>query len=247
MTQKEYLKKYSEELPPWLRNYRKGQETPLAQFLRSRIVFYPGSAWDWHPIKVFGDSCSAHCFIYVDYLQPEDEVIGNLQGEYGLEGYHILDSVRISEAELRRAISWNRHYLTLEEQRRANEGTRWFRRDNAPAPYARLVVLERDPGRSEGAERMAVLFLGADGHATFEAVFANGNAPNLFGFLLQEHGFGGNYDKWGKDGICDAIMLRSGVFPKFVLAGSDDVYDGYREINGLEPSGDSSRILYERV
>ena len=110
--------------------------------------------------------------------------------------------------------------------------------EDLTAPYARLVVLERDPGRSEGAERMAVLFLGADGHATFEAVFANGNAPNLFGFLLQEHGFGGNYDKWGKDGICDAIMLRSGVFPKFVLAGSDDVYDGYREINGLEPSGD---------
>lgn len=161
MTQIEYLKnKYAEATPAWLKGYSKGQANPLAEFLKSRIVYYPGSGQDWHPLEVFGGSRSAHCFIYADYLQPEDEVIGHLQGEYGLGGYHILDSIRISESALYRAAPWRRHFLTPEERQRAAEGTRDFRRTDAPAPYARLVILERDSDRSEGADRLAVLFLG---------------------------------------------------------------------------------------
>lgn len=249
MTQIEYLnKKYAETTPAWLKSYSKGQPLPLAEFLHSRIVYYPGSAWDWHPLEVFGGSRSAHCFIYADYLQPEDEVIGHLQGEYGLGGYHILDSIRISESALRRVAPWRRHFLTPEEQRRAAEGTREFRRRDAPDSYARLVVLERDPSQSDGADRLAILFLGADGHATFEAIFANGNAPDLFGFLLQEHGWGGNYDRWGRDGLCDKIMQRAQVFPKVVFSEREDwLYDGYQMINGLTPSGSRNRDLYERA
>ena len=257
MTQIEYLKKnYAEATPAWLKSYSKGQTTPLAEFLHSRIVYYPGSAWDWHPIEVFGGSCSAHCFIYVDYIQPEAEVVDHLQGEYGLEGYQILDSVPISEAELQRAIPWKKHYLNPNELHRAAEATQGMRngRDQF-VPYARLVVLERKADWHEGAERIAVLFLGADGHATFEAVFANRNATNLFGFLLQEHGFGGNYDRWGKGGLCDKIMQRSKVFPKFVLTDAEecprhadgDLYDGYQKIHGLDRSGSRARDLYERA
>lgn len=248
MTQIEYLKKnYAEETPAWLKSYIKGEPSPLAEFLKSRIVYYPGSGMDWDPIAVFGGSCSVHCFIYVDYLLPAEEVIGRLQGEDGLEGYHILDSVRITEGELMRAAPWRRHFLTAEERRDAAEGTRRFRRDDAPAPYARLVILERDSGRSEGAQRLAVLFLGADGHATFEAIFANGNAPDLFGFLLQEHGWGCNYNWWGRDGLCDKIMQRSNVFPKVVFTVHEDgIFDGYRKVDGLTQSGRRGRDLYKR-
>lgn len=257
MTQIEYLhKNYAEATPAWLKSYSKGQAKPLAEFLHSRIVYYPGSAWDWHPIEVFGGSCSAHCFVYVDYIQPEAEVIGHLQGEYGLDGYQILDSVPISEAELQRAIPRRRHYLNLDELRRAAESTQGMRNGcDQFVPYARLVVLERRADRHEGAERIAVLFLGADGHAAFEAIFANRNAPNLFGFLLQEHGFGGNYDRWGKGGLCDKMMQRSKVFPRFVLTDAEvcprhadgGLYDGYQRIHGLAYSGSRARDLYERA
>jgi len=248
MTQIEYLKQnHTEETPEWLKSYSKGQSSPLAEFLNSRIVFYPGSGMDWDPIAVFGGSCSAHCFVYVDYLLPAEQVIGRLQGEDGLEGYHILDNVRITEGALLRAAPWRRHFLTAGERRDAAEGTRRFRRDDAPAPYARLVILERDSGRAEGAERLAVLFLGADGHATFEAVFANGNAPDLFGYLLQEHGWGCNYDRWGRDGLCDRIMHRSNEFPRVVFTEQEDaVFDGYRKVDGLTQSGRRGRDLYER-
>ena len=249
MTQTQYLNKnHGEETPAWLKSYSKGQPSPLAEFLKSRIVFYPGSGMDWDPIAVFGGSCSAHCFVYVDYLLPAAQVIGSLHGEYGLEGYHILDDVRITDSELFRAAPWRRHFLTPDEQREAAEGARGFRGDNAPDPYARLVILERDSGRSEGAERLAVLFLGADGYATFEALFANGNAPDLFGFTLQEHGWGCNYNWWGRDGLCDKIMQRSSVFPKVVSTVHDDgIFDGYRKIDGLTQSGSRGRALYERI
>ena len=256
MTQIEYLKKkYAEATPAWLKSYSKGQALPLAEFMHSRIVYYPGSAWDWHPIEVFGGSCSAHCFIYADYMQPADRVIGHLQGEDGIEGYHILDSIQIPEAELLRVTPWNRHFLTPEELKRAAEGSRMMRDsgdcgitcEKVPPPYAWLVVLERDPDRSEGSERLAVLFLGADGHATFEAIFANGNALDLFGFLLQEHGWGGNYDRWGRDGLCEKIMQRSNVFPKVILSGCEEwLYDGYERVNGLAQSGSRNRDLYEK-
>ena len=244
MTQIEYLnKRYAEATPVWLKSYSKGQALPLAEFLHSRIVYYPGSAWDWHPLEVFSGSCSAHCFIYADYLQSEDAVVGHMMGPDGLKGYHILDSVNISEVELRRAVPWHRHFLTSEELQRAVEGTP----SDVTAPYARFVVLERDPDYSEGADRLAVLFLGADGHATFEAIFANGNATDLFGFLLQEHGFGGNYDRWGRDGILDAIMQRSKVFPKIILSECEDwLYDGYERVDGLALSGCRMRDLYEK-
>ncbi len=162
----------------------------------------------------------------------------------------------MSLTELRRAIPWRKHYLNPDELRRAAESTQGMRngRDQF-VPYARHVVLERKADRHEGAERIAVLFLGADGHATFEAVFANRNATNLFGFLLQEHGFGGNYDRWGKGGLCDKIMQRSKVFPKFVLTDAEecprhadgDLYDGYQKIHGLDRSGSRARDLYERA
>ena len=257
MTQIEYLKKNcAEATPTWLKSYSKGQTISLTEFLNSRIVYYPGSAWDWHPIEVFGGSCSAHCFIYVDYMQSEAKVVGNLQGECGLVGYRILDSVPIPEVELRRAAPLRKHYLKPDEMLRAAEATRGMRNGSVSfAPYARLVVLERRADWYEGAERIAVLFLGADGHAAFEAIFANRNASSLFGFLLQEHGFGCNYDRWGKGGICDKIMQRSKVFPRFVLTEAEEhpchpdggLYDGYQKILGLDRSGSRERDLYERA
>lgn len=73
MTQLEYLKTYAEEMPSWLKVYRKGQSKPLTEFLGSRIVYYPGGRTDWHPVEVFGGSRSAHCFVYADYWLSADE------------------------------------------------------------------------------------------------------------------------------------------------------------------------------
>lgn len=249
MTQKEYLKSYAEEMPSWLKAYRKGQPKPLSEFLQSRIVYYPGGRTDWHPLEVFGGSHSAHCFVYADYWLSEDELHTELQ-ERGIDGYELLDEVSLSESEVMDAMPPNySRFLSQEELRQAAEGTRNFREYIHPKPYALLLILERKSGYGDdyGPGRIAILYLGADGIATYSAMFAGRKAPHLFGFLLQDHGWGGNYDRFGKGGLLEKIIERSKVSPDFVLAGNDEVYDEYEKVFGLEYSGSRNRELFRHA
>ena len=245
MTTKEYLEQYREDVPEWLKAYQRGESRPLADFLRSRIVYYPGSGIDGDPVEVFGASHSAHCFVYADYWLPKDELTKELH-THGFRGYDILDEVSFSEREVMDAIPWRRHFLSEEEMRAAANGTAEMRQVNHPSPYALLAILERKPnfGDDHGPERLAILFLGADGIATYEAIFANGNAPQFFGFLLQDHGWGGNYDRFGRGGLLEKIMTRSNVFPHFVLTVHDRLYDGYARVEWADPAGSRGRCLF---
>ena len=245
MTTKEYLKQYREDIPEWLKAYQRGKSRSLADFLKSRIVYYPGSGIDGDPVEVFGASHSAHCFVYADYWLPKDELSKELH-THGFRGYDILDEVSFSECEVMAAIPWRRHFLSEEEMRAAANGTAKMRQVNHPSPYTLLAILERKPnfGDDHGPERLAILFLGADGIATYEAIFANGNAPQFFGFLLQDHGWGGNYDRFGRGGLLEKIMTRSKVFPHFVLTVHDRLYDGYARVEWADPAGSRGRCLF---
>ena len=245
MTTKEYLEQYREDVPEWLKAYQPGKSRPIADFLNSRIVYYPGSGFDGDPVEVFGASHSAHCFVYADYWLSEDNVRAELRA-HGFRGYDILDEVSFSGLEVMSAAPWRQHCLSEEEQRSAARGTAAMRAHTHPEPYALLVILARKPSfdDSHGPERLAILFLGADGIATYEAVFANGNVPQFFGFLLQDHGFGGNYSRFGRGGLLEKIMVRSGVYPHFVLTMYDSPYDGYSKVETAEPAGSRGRSLF---
>ena len=246
MTTKEYLEQYREDVPEWLKAYQPGTSRPFADFLKSRIVYYPGSGIDGDPVEVFGASHSAHCFIYADCWLSKDELTKELHA-HGFRGYNILDEVSFSEREVMSAISWRKHFLSEEDLRA--RGTAERRGVNPPEPYALLVILERKASFDDehGPERLAILFLGADGIASYEAVFANGNASQLFGFLLQDHGFGGNYDRFGRGGLLEKIMNASKVYPHFILTSHDSLYDGYARVEWTIPAGSRGRSLFFNV
>lgn len=69
--------------------------------------------------------------------------------------------------------------------------------------------------------------------------------------LLQDHGLGGNYNKFGKGGILDKIIQRYGIFPTFVIGDvrSTHIWDGYQPVVGVNAiSGGmhkNPRILYK--
>jgi hypothetical protein len=69
-------------------------------------------------------------------------------------------------------------------------------------------------------------------------------------FLLQDHGFGGNYDKFGKGGLLDAIIKRNGIRPQFVICASNTrIWDGYEAHTELPPINDgmrNPRMLYRK-
>ena len=247
MTTKEYLEQYREDVPEWLKEYRRGGSRPLADFLRSRIVYYPGARMDSDPVEVFGASHSAHCFIYADYMLAKEELLEELHAN-GFWGYDVLEEVSFSESEVMRAIPWRRHFLSEAELREAARGTAEMREYTRSEPYALLVILERRLHFSDdhGPERLAILFLGADGIASFEAIFANGNAPRFFGFVLHDHGYGGNYNRFGRDGFLEKIMIASRAYPHFILTVHDSPYDGYAKVEWAEPAGSRVRSLFYR-
>ena len=68
-------------------------------------------------------------------------------------------------------------------------------------------------------------------------------------FLLQDHGFGGNYDQFGEGGLLDAIITKNGFRPQHVIcADNTHIWDGYKE-TGLPPIDDGKhhpRRLYKK-
>lgn len=225
------LRRHREDCPDWLKNFKQGDRFDRQQFFGSRLVYYPGSGSDGHAVKLFGSTHSAHCFVYVDYLFKQSQVKAHLNGDHEgydgpFRGYHQLARLTLSEADLAPE-GWVQHLHNLERTRFSNDFE----------PYAFLEILERDDefDDAHGAHRLAVLFLGADGIASYDALFCQKNGvPPPFAVLIQEHGFGGNYDKFGRGGLLDRIAQKCQVFPQFLLvAEGSHPWMGYEKMDYL--------------
>ncbi|MBP9735495.1 MAG: hypothetical protein KBD82_07670 [Rhodoferax sp.] len=229
-----YLRRHRETCPDWLQNFKKGDKFDREQFFGSRLVYYPGSGSDGHAVKLFGSTHCAHCFVYVDYLFAQDKVRAELDGKLAhtdrgsrpFKGYNQLARLTLSQADLA-PDGWTPHVQGLERTRSSDD----FK------PYAFLEILERDDelGEEHGAHRLAILFLGADGIASYDALFCQGDSVSPpFAVLIQEHGFGGNYDKFGRGGLLDRIAQKCQVFPKFLLvAEGSEPWIGYERMDNL--------------
>ena len=255
MKMKEYLRtNWREPTPEWLEQYRKGQPLPLKEFLQSRTVFYPAAGHDGHPVQMFNSSHSAHCFILVDYAKEMDKehVKEELGGPYGFCGYSILDERDVSENEMRNVAPLRTPHLTDEEMPRCrlpNGNDRWIGQ-----PFALFVVFERVPelGDEHGAKRFAVLFLGADGVATYDALYANGNAKPPFALAFDQCSQdGGGWAPPGRGSPCEKVAEKSGVYPEILLVGAVEPWTGYEAIPDVESSkgggARNDRRLYRRA
>lgn len=229
-----YLLQLKEPCPKWLVDFHPEDSFDRDQFFNSRIVYYPGSGNDGHAVKCFGSTHAAHCFVYVDSMTEQSRIEAELshsspQNSHRFLGYHCLARLSLDAVDLI-PNGWKQHADTREE--------RTFREPHI-TPYGFLEVLERDADRDDthGAERLAILFLGADGIASYDALFCQKDGtPPPFAVLIQDHGFGGNYDKFGGDGLLEGIADQCKVFPKFLLvAKNSKPWVGYSQsvnVNG---------------
>lgn len=229
-----YLLQHKEPCPSWLLNFKPGDAFNRQQFFGSRQVFYPGHGRDGHPVKLFGASHSAHCFVYADYYVERDALedsLSNLDPRFHrrFRGHHTLARLNLSQTDLT-PHGWRQHAVLSCPP---NMG-----RDTSPFGF--VEILERDDGLDDqhGAQRLAILFLGADGIATYDALFCQQNgALAPFAALIQDHGFAGNYDKFGEGGLLERMAMQCQVLPKFLLvARGSDVWRGYSQCLGV--SGD---------
>lgn len=228
MTPYEYLRRIPERMPQWLERFRPGDHFERDAFFSSRIVYYPGSCFDGHAVKLFGSSHSAHCFIYLDYGVSQERVKEELAHPiYSFRGYGTVGIIQLSIDDLTPS-GWHPHIS------RSTMRPFW---DSSFEPYGFLAVLERDDwlDHRHGPWRLAVLFLGADGIATYDALFCqrDGTLPP-FAILLQDHAFGGNYDRFGHGGLMEDVAIKCNALPQLLFVGEHTgEWMGYYRVDGL--------------
>lgn len=156
--------------------------------------------------------------------------------EQGFRGYEILCWQRINEDAVRQG-GWSPH---VSEQEVSNSGL--FVSDFAE-PFGLFVVLERkdDCGEDHGPWRLAILFIGADGFASYDALYCQEDGtPSPYLVVVQDHGSGGNFDRFGKGGLLERIARRCSVRPKYLLVGEfSKQWTGYEDTGARSELGGS--------
>ncbi len=237
-------------MPAWLSQFNNTTRIQWEDFFNSRVVYYPGSGFDGEAVRLFASTQSAHCFIYADYIVSQAILCETLDQPNGaFTGYKTLARIHLTEQEILTRY-WVQHlYLTSRES--VSYG---FAEEMQRAPFAFLEVLERKPefDDSFGAERIAILFVGGDGVATYDALFCQKDSKPLFALVLQDHGFGANYTRFGKGGLLHEIAASCEKLPQYLWIDPRDTqpWDGYEKIQNLSFSTGgmhgNRRYLFEK-
>ncbi len=226
-------------IPSWLKNFHPGEDIAWFDVLKSPHVFYPGSGFDGQPIKLFNQSHFVHLYIYVDYMITQDDIQENIT-KRGFKGYRLLGRTEASRQAL--LGSWLPPVIEFSEKRKElfihPFTSVTYGEGQASTPfYGFLDVYERLPDHDDthGAERFAVLYLGEDAFVAFLGLYGT-RQFNPKVLMVVDHAFGGNYDRFGQQGLLEKIARRRKIMVSFILCwGHTSVWRGFEEISGFDP------------
>lgn len=243
----EYLRKYSEDTPSWLRCYQPGDKVPFSDFMKGRVAYYPGCGLDACLVNVAAPTHCVHSFLYVDYNIQRRNIEAFLE-KRGFYDYRSIGRVEFSEFDL---LPYGQHTLDIDYKPRHSEAMTFVNKDEKP--YCFMEILERChyDGSETSSERIAVTFLFADGIMTYYQLFVKEYKKSPWLFLLIDHGFGGNYDLFGGGGLLERIITEHCCFPDFVFCYVyNSIWPGYKIIEGLNSVKggihNDERILYKK-
>lgn len=243
-----YLSKYREEEPEYIARYLRGEQITFRDVMSSRVGYYPGSGFDGSLIKVGNKSHSVHSFLYVDYGVKRKELEDRLAQKDSILGYHPVGQIEWQERDL---LPNGQYPIEINITPRHGQPLTFV--DKEETPYCFSVIMQRDTDKGDawGARHFVVTFLFADGIATYYQLFVREYQKSPWLFLLQDHGFGGNYDSFGSGGILDRIIRRYRCYPPFVMcAGNTRMWNGYEQVADAAPFlasiYDHQRCLYSR-
>ena len=226
MTQTEYLyKNCNEPTPAWLMEIGKDSEIPWKQFFESRTVFYPGSGLDPQPVEVFGGGHSAHCFIFVDYLEFNPD-------EIPFPGYSLVFSRSLSEETFFAMYDNPYSYRRDFDFGRFRFESRYDNHEH----FVKFYVFERNASckNPHAVERFALLYLRADAFPVFNAVYAQGRA-NLFAAVFEDYCCGCEYECFGNWELLHEMAKKAKIFPKFISTGRERcIWQNYAAVDNVE-------------
>lgn len=216
----EYFNGVKEETPKWLKEYKKGDKPTFKEiFNAGRIVYYPGAGYDGQPIKTFNIAHYAHAFFYVDYGISREQILEALTDDHALNGYKNIGIIEYQEKDMS-PHGWKRHYTLTPEEMREMESLHI----SSSGSYCLVFVFEREANLTDehGCDRFAVITLKGDAIATYDALFVNNNkVPDVL--ILQDHGYGCNYNCFGRGGALNQIADAVKQYPPYMM-----VADGTR-------------------
>ena len=239
------LRSDPEPLPVWLAGGP--PQFNREKFFASRTVYYPGSGNDGQPVKLCALAHAAHTFLYVDQGVERETLAERLRDpEQSFRGYTIAYQEELTE-EILRPGGWIPHVS------RGAVGSSVHFREGFTTPFGWFVVLDREGiGEDHGPERLAILFIGGDGIASYDALYCQEDCtPPPFLAVIQDHGFSGNYSHFGYGGLLECIARERRVLPEYLLvANNSEPWQDYVDTcASAEPGGMWAypRHLFRRV
>jgi hypothetical protein len=194
-------------LPRWLENWSKFSSFDVDAFLSSDVVFYPGGGRDGQPIRLFNEGCNVSCFLYADSGYNLKRVEKEFS-ERPLKGYIFIET---------REVLFDEVFKESLGQTVVFRGRSRERIHDAKDKIGSLYIFQLDG--SEVSEKcspfLAMLYLNIDAFYVFENLFSKENTP--LAILLADHGFGGNWDKFGCGGKLEKISRTKEIIPKWLL------------------------------
>jgi hypothetical protein len=157
--------------PNWLKNFKPHRPFPIKKFLGSRVVYYPASGVDFHPVEVFGSAGAASCFVMADYIIPKNDFQSFIRNSWGLvKGYELSYFEELPIGLVLKS-KWERHFFPSPDEQD------FIRHFQAPERYAFVGTL--DSHTASGLERLAFLFLGCEAIE----VYGNGQMARDFTYI----------------------------------------------------------------
>lgn len=242
----ELLREDREEMPEWLLRYAPNERFDARQFFGGRTVFYPGCGDDGHPLRVFGKAHAAHSFVFVDYGFPESHYAAHLRDASHPEhpkGYRPI-SVRSIDIHELGATNWTPHHRGPTPDSIAAAVMKRMGR-----PFGLFSVHQRLEGfgSEHGPKRIAILVLGADGAASYDGLYCQGGSPP-YAVLLQDHGFGGNWDRFGAGGVLQKLATDFNLPTWLLVADNTKPWPGYQKVSDSTCGGmhNHARFLWKK-
>lgn len=215
----------SSQTPQWLADIN--CEADMATFphvhcLRSSF-YYPSSGFDGRPIRHLAGNF--HSFVYADYGMTATELDVVLDSP-GFRGYEVVGQRQLPEL----LPAPNRIFagLSESERRRFDQNSDWIKE-----PFCRWIVLRRNSEyRDEhGPEKFSLLYLCADGIASFEALWRDRTlVPAGIAIIQPGHAFGGNWTNFTDPSgpLAQAVFHNPAGRPQYLLYGGIDRRNAYR-------------------
>jgi len=177
------------------------------------LMYYPGSGTDYGPMKLFHELGRLDRFIHADYMATRaeaEQTTGWLWERYERR-------VRELGPEKFRARTWEDLWHPQSRERRRNL-------------IAQGHAFQQEIRTGPGPRHVDFYFIFVDAIGLWPFLVRAGMKPDVV--VLQDHGFGGNWDAFGKTGKFHEEVEKAGHWPEHLLvAGNTRPWPGYEAVS----------------